>query len=63
MDSQNGIRKDSSCADHLSTLAEIVNTRKQKGLSTYVSFDWSNDRLVNSENGVKAGISSVIPCS
>ncbi len=27
-----------SCADHLSTLAEIVNTRKQRGLSTYVPF-------------------------
>ncbi len=25
--SQNGFRKDHSCADHLSTLAEILNTR------------------------------------
>ncbi len=38
VDSQNGFRKDSSCADNLSTLAEIVNTRKQRGLSTYESF-------------------------
>ncbi len=38
VDSQNGFRKDHSCADHLSTLAEIMNTRKQTGLSTYVSF-------------------------
>ncbi len=42
-DSQNGFRKDRSCADHLSTLAEIVNTRKHRGLSTYVLFvDFSN---------------------
>ena len=38
VDPQNGFRKGRSCGDHLSTLSEIVNTRKQKGLSTFVSF-------------------------
>ncbi len=29
---------DQSCVDHLSTLSEIIDTRKQQGLSTYVAF-------------------------
>ncbi len=37
-DEQNGFRAGRSCVDHLSTLSEIFDTRKQKGLSTYVAF-------------------------
>ncbi len=37
-DEQNGFRAGRSCVDHLSILSEIIDTRKQQGLSTYVAF-------------------------
>ncbi len=38
-DEQNGFRAGRSCVDHLlSTLSEIIDTRKQQGISTYVAF-------------------------
>ncbi len=38
VDAQNGFRKGRGCVDHLETVAEIINTRKQKKLSTFISF-------------------------
>ncbi len=47
-DEQNGFRAGRSCVDHLSTLLEIIDTRKQQGLSTYVAiidFSKAYDRI------------------
>jgi hypothetical protein len=37
-DEQNGFRTARSCGDHLSTLTQIIETRKKKNQSTFVSF-------------------------
>jgi hypothetical protein len=37
-DEQNGFRKQRGCVDHLSTLSQIIDTRKKRGLNTFVAF-------------------------
>ena len=37
-DVQNGFRQSRGCVDHLNTLSQIIDTRKKRNLSTFVSF-------------------------
>ena len=38
-DNQNGFRQGRSCGDHLSTLSQLIDSRKKKNLSTNVAFN------------------------
>ena len=47
-DEQNGFRAGRSCIDHLSTLSQLIDTRKQQNLSTfvaYIDFSKAYDRI------------------
>ncbi len=44
-DKQNGFRADRSCVDHLSTLTNMIDTRKQSTFTAFIDFSKAFDRI------------------